>query len=67
MEIFWLSYAIIMVVAIATAIWRRRRVAPYDDPRRTVTALRDRQRALFFFDITGEMESRDSDARRRLM
>ena len=64
MEIFWLAYAIILVVAAVIAARRRRNVTPYEDPLRTVTAMRDKQRAMFFLGTSGEVELPDGYRRR---
>ena len=37
--------------AAALAAWRRRGATPYDDPTKTIEALRDRQRFLYDFGV----------------
>jgi hypothetical protein len=64
MELFWLAYALIIVIGAAIGAWRRRHVTPYEDPHRTVTAMRDKQRLLYYFGTSGEIESPDGLRRR---
>jgi hypothetical protein len=66
MSIFVLGYALLLAVAIALAAWRRRGVPPYEDPNQNVTALRDKQRAMLFFGVSGEVDrERFADRQRR--
>lgn len=49
MGLFLIGSAALLALASLVAAWRRRGVAPYDDPLMTVEALHDRQRMLFEF------------------
>lgn len=49
MGMFLLVSAGLLALAVLAAIWRRRGVAPYEDPLMTVEALHDRQRFLYEF------------------
>ncbi|MEN9937909.1 MAG: hypothetical protein RLZZ387_4488 [Chloroflexota bacterium] len=47
MATFFLLGAGLLAVSILLAAWRRRGAVPYDDPRMTIDALRERQRSLY--------------------
>jgi hypothetical protein len=42
----------LLALSILLAIWRRRNAVPYEDPQMTIEALRDRQRALYYFGMS---------------
>ena len=57
----------LLAVSILLAIWRRRGAIPYEDPRLTIDALRERQRSLYDFGIAvgPPLPFGDQQARRR--
>jgi hypothetical protein len=52
MGAFLLGVAALLGVSALLAAWRRRGAIPYEDPRMTIEALRDRQRFLYDFGMS---------------